>query len=66
MRTTVERLEEVLDEILAHAGPELGLPLERLRDDLEAEAEADGDDLGIRALYEHPEVIRRPLLDRLL
>lgn len=51
----IELLEEDLDETPAIAGSEIGLPIEATREDLE-----DEDDLGIRALYEHPEAILRP------
>ncbi|MCW5831121.1 MAG: hypothetical protein KIS78_01525 [Labilithrix sp.] len=54
-RPEVELLEEDLDDLPARVETELGLPIDRMREDLE-----DEDDLGLRALYEHPEAILRP------
>lgn len=53
-RPEVELFEDNLDDISDFAGPELGLPIDLAREDLE-----DEDDLGFRALfralYENPE-----------
>jgi hypothetical protein len=51
----VEILEDDLDDIPTLTGTELGLPI-----DLTSEVlDEDDDDLGFRALYEHPEAIIR-------
>ena len=54
-RPEVELLEDDLDDIPALTGSELGLPIDLTREDLDE----DEDDLGFRALYEHPEAIVR-------
>ena len=54
-RPEIELLEDDLDDIPSLTGSDLGLPIDLIRDDLE-----DEDDLGFRALYEHPEAILRP------
>ncbi|MCA9589701.1 MAG: hypothetical protein KC657_30555 [Myxococcales bacterium] len=51
-RPEVELLEDDLDDIPTYASSELGLPIDLAREDLD-----DEDDLGLRALYEHPEAI---------
>ena len=53
-RPEVELLEDDLDDIPALTGSELGLPIDLTREDLE-----EDDDVGFRALYEHPEAIIR-------
>ena len=53
-RPEVELLDDDLDDTPTYAGSELGLPIGLTREDLE-----DEDDLGFRALYEHPEAILR-------
>lgn len=56
-RPEVELLDEDLDDVPTLDGSELGLPIDLIREDLEDE---DEDDLGFRALYEHPEAILPP------
>ncbi len=51
----VEILEDDLDDIPALTGAELGLSI-----DPSDVLEEDDDDLGLRALYEHPEAVIRP------
>ena len=54
-RPEVELLETDIDDVSPVTGSELGLPIDLTRDDLD-----DGeDDLGFRALYEHPETVLR-------
>ena len=54
-RPEVEILEDDLDDISAFSSAELGLPIDLTRDELDE----DEDDLGFRALYEHPETVVR-------
>ncbi len=54
-RPELEILEDDLDDMPALTATELGLPIDLVRDDLDE----DGDDLGFRALYEHPEPVIR-------
>jgi len=51
-RPEVELLDDDLDDIPTCTGADLGLSIDPTLDDLE-----DEDDLGLRALYEQPEVI---------
>lgn len=55
-RSEVAILEDDLLDICSFAESELelGLPIDRTRKEL------DEDDLGLRALYEHPEAVLRP------
>lgn len=56
-RPEVEILEDNLDDNPMLSRWELELPIDLTREELEDE---DADDLGFRALYEHPETILRP------
>ncbi len=51
-RPEIEILEDDVDDAPVLTRAELGIPIDLTREDLE-----DEDDLGLRALYEHPEVI---------
>ncbi|MBS2014844.1 MAG: hypothetical protein JST00_18285 [Deltaproteobacteria bacterium] len=51
-RAQIEILEDDVDDAPAMTRAELGIPIDLTREDLE-----DDDDLGLRALYEHPEAI---------
>jgi hypothetical protein len=52
-RAEIEILEEDVDDSASLTPTELGLPIDLTREDL------DDDDLGLRALYEHPEPLVR-------
>jgi hypothetical protein len=54
-RPEIELLEDDLDDTPALNGPELGLPIDLDREDLDD----DEDGLGLRALFEHPETVLR-------
>jgi hypothetical protein len=48
----IELLEDDLDDGLDMTSTDLGIPIDLARADLD-----DDDDLGLRALYEHPEAV---------
>ena len=52
-RPEIEILEDHLDDDLLLTESDLGIPVDLARRDLEE----DDDDLGLRALYEHPEAV---------
>lgn len=55
-RPEIELLEDILDDSCVLSTTELGIPIDLAREDMD-----DEDDLGFRALYEHPEpALRSP------